>query len=337
MTEPLDPHPDDASPVLTDEERGLLRLGADADVDPPDGAEARTWAALVGVLGPAAGGPVDPSTPAPPPPVDGPAPPTVDPSGLGTAATTAAALGTAKTTAIAASLGVLVGLAMVGGFTVMERGSSRPAVVVAGAAVAPAATASGSAPHAIEARGATNAGTTAAAIVSADPPPAPAAGSPADRATSARAATNAGHAGASTSTKSAAIDAAPAVAPAASGLPAETAETTATTETAGPAPTPAIERAQQRREEFELTARARAELRAGRPAAALATLAEAQQRVAAGVGVLGQEREVIAIEALAASGQSAVARQRAAAFLAAHPQSVHAARLAPFVSSPSAP
>jgi outer membrane protein assembly factor BamD (BamD/ComL family) len=70
-------------------------------------------------------------------------------------------------------------------------------------------------------------------------------------------------------------------------------------------------------------------LQQGNPSEALQLLADAAQRFPG--GVLGQERELLSIEALAASGQSASARQRAAAFMQAHPDSAHAARLAPFL------
>jgi outer membrane protein assembly factor BamD (BamD/ComL family) len=92
----------------------------------------------------------------------------------------------------------------------------------------------------------------------------------------------------------------------------------------------AAERASKRREEFELTNQARALLQSGNATGALRVLADAVQRFPG--GVLGQEREVITIEALAASGQTGVARQRAADFLQSHPGSVHAARLSPFLS-----
>jgi hypothetical protein len=77
-------------------------------------------------------------------------------------------------------------------------------------------------------------------------------------------------------------------------------------------------------------ARARAELRAGRPADALRTLAEIQGRVSG--GVLGQEREALTIEALAASGQRSAASQRAIAFVERFPNSPHASRVRDFVS-----
>jgi hypothetical protein len=75
-------------------------------------------------------------------------------------------------------------------------------------------------------------------------------------------------------------------------------------------------------------ARARAQLRAGQPSQALQTLSEIQARVPG--GVLGQEREALAIEALAASGQRSEASRRAAAFLDRFPNSPHASRIQTF-------
>ena len=75
-------------------------------------------------------------------------------------------------------------------------------------------------------------------------------------------------------------------------------------------------------------ARARVQLRAGQPSQALQTLSEIQARVPG--GVLGQEREALAIEALAASGQRSEASRRAAAFLDRFPNSPHASRIQTF-------
>jgi hypothetical protein len=67
--------------------------------------------------------------------------------------------------------------------------------------------------------------------------------------------------------------------------------------------------------------RARGALRAGDPATALTWLDRAQN--AASGGVLAQEREVLAIEALSAAGRRAEARSRAREFLARFPESPH--------------
>jgi len=80
--------------------------------------------------------------------------------------------------------------------------------------------------------------------------------------------------------------------------------------------------------EGEGVQRARAELAAGRPAAALAELNALDREVPR--GMLGQERQVLAIEALAASGQSGAAGRLASAFVEAHPTSPYADRVRRF-------
>jgi hypothetical protein len=84
--------------------------------------------------------------------------------------------------------------------------------------------------------------------------------------------------------------------------------------------------------ESRLVSLARSRLRAGDARGALAALRDADARV--GPGTLAQEREVLAIESLAASGQRAPAAGRAAAFLAAHPQSPFAPRLRALTEDP---
>ncbi len=84
--------------------------------------------------------------------------------------------------------------------------------------------------------------------------------------------------------------------------------------------------------ESALLTAARAELVSGDPRAAQATLARMQAEFPH--GVLWQEREVLAIEALAADGKSEAAARRARAFIAAHPESPHSARLARFLEEP---
>ena len=73
---------------------------------------------------------------------------------------------------------------------------------------------------------------------------------------------------------------------------------------------------------------ARALLRSGQSLAALHQLDQARARFPG--GMLGQEREALAIEALSQSGQRAAARERAAAFLRAYPSSPHATRMESF-------
>jgi hypothetical protein len=81
------------------------------------------------------------------------------------------------------------------------------------------------------------------------------------------------------------------------------------------------------REEALLLQRARAALRSGNAPATLSALQESRRRFPA--PVLGQEREALTIEALWKSGAQAYARERARAFLKAHPTSPHAATLRP--------
>ena len=82
------------------------------------------------------------------------------------------------------------------------------------------------------------------------------------------------------------------------------------------------------REESRALAEARGLLRAGAASAALARLDQMQAQFPR--GALGEEREALALEALAGSGQSAAARARAQAFLALHPTSPYAATLQRF-------
>lgn len=89
------------------------------------------------------------------------------------------------------------------------------------------------------------------------------------------------------------------------------------------------ERASRLREENRLLGDARSALRGGDPAEALKKLDAAGGRFPD--GVLAQEREVLAIEALAKSGQRAAASARATAFLSAHPTSPHATKVRSFV------
>jgi hypothetical protein len=85
------------------------------------------------------------------------------------------------------------------------------------------------------------------------------------------------------------------------------------------------QRESQLKEEARVLRQARAQLRSGAFASALALLAASQRRFAA--PELYQERESLMIELLFRSGQTAVASQRAKTFLAKFPESPHAARL----------
>jgi hypothetical protein len=77
-------------------------------------------------------------------------------------------------------------------------------------------------------------------------------------------------------------------------------------------------------DEPQLIERARKAL-ASDPRRALALTQEHQRRFPA--GALGVEREVIALEALARSGQTAEAKRRATAFEAKYPKSIHLPRV----------
>jgi hypothetical protein len=84
--------------------------------------------------------------------------------------------------------------------------------------------------------------------------------------------------------------------------------------------------------ESSLLTQARAELRRGDVRGAQQLLR--RLRVEFPNGVLGQEREVLAIEVLAASGNAAAAKRRAEKFIAAHPESPHSAQLSRFTDTP---
>lgn len=77
--------------------------------------------------------------------------------------------------------------------------------------------------------------------------------------------------------------------------------------------------------EASLLARVRRELRSGNSRAAEATLNRLQNALPK--AQMGQEREVLAVEVLAANGNMTAARRRAHAFIAAHPDSPHNAKL----------
>jgi len=111
-----------------------------------------------------------------------------------------------------------------------------------------------------------------------------------------------------------------------------------------PAPTPAPlpeapprSRVEQSRKdrlsaESALLTKARAELRRGDAATAQQTLD--QLRTKFPKGVLGQEREVLSIEVLAARGNAEAARRRARAFIATYPKSPHSVQLSRFADAP---
>jgi Outer membrane lipoprotein len=84
--------------------------------------------------------------------------------------------------------------------------------------------------------------------------------------------------------------------------------------------------------ESALLTQARAELRKGDARGAQQILSKLQAQFPR--GVLGQEREVLAIEVLAARGHAAAAKRRAQAFIAAYPESPHSAQLSRFADAP---
>jgi hypothetical protein len=84
--------------------------------------------------------------------------------------------------------------------------------------------------------------------------------------------------------------------------------------------------------ESALLKEARAQLRAGDAKAAQASLGRLASEFPD--GVLGQEREVLAIAVLSAEGQVERAQQRAKAFVKAHPRSPHSAALQGLLEPP---
>ncbi len=99
-----------------------------------------------------------------------------------------------------------------------------------------------------------------------------------------------------------------------------------------PPPTSAEKRKSQLWGESRLLRSARAALRSGNAASALALLNQFRREFPK--PVLGQEHEALVIKALMASGSSAQARQRARSFLKHHPKSTHAAALKKIVGKP---
>ncbi len=92
------------------------------------------------------------------------------------------------------------------------------------------------------------------------------------------------------------------------------------------------ERVDQLTAESARLTEARALLRAGDASAAQAVLDRLQAQFPR--GVLAQEREVLAIEVLAARGNLPAARARARAFVRAHPKSPHSEKLGRYLDGP---
>jgi outer membrane protein assembly factor BamD (BamD/ComL family) len=91
-------------------------------------------------------------------------------------------------------------------------------------------------------------------------------------------------------------------------------------------------RASHLHEESAMILDARSVLRAGDPSRALRLLDGARARFPQ--GILAQEREALAIEALVRSGQRALAAKRAESFLRDYPKSPHAADVRSFALEP---
>ena len=118
----------------------------------------------------------------------------------------------------------------------------------------------------------------------------------------------------------------PAVQPASVPKPAHVADPAPAVEAAAPSSTP-IRAARETPpvwDEPQLIEKARKALAAD-PRRALSLTQEHQRRFPA--GALGVEREVIALEALARTGQTAEAKRRALAFQAKYPKSIHLPRV----------
>lgn len=77
--------------------------------------------------------------------------------------------------------------------------------------------------------------------------------------------------------------------------------------------------------EAAMLTQARAQLRGGDAPAALSTLSRLQSR--SRNGALGQEREILTIQALSALGETAAAQRRARAFVESYPDSPHVAQV----------
>ena len=126
--------------------------------------------------------------------------------------------------------------------------------------------------------------------------------------------------------------AAPALAPAPPEPAAASADPTPSTTDTAAKPSAEQRRRDQLSAESALLTQARAELRKGDVRGAQQRLNRLQVQFPK--GVLGQEREVLAIEVLAARGNAAAAKRRAQAFIAAYPESPHSAQLSRFADAP---
>lgn len=277
--------------------RDVLR--ADRDMEPPADAEKAVWAALVAQIGAASAGAAAAGASA------------KGAATVGSGAAAGSAAGTGAVTAVGGGLlksiliGTFTGIVAVSGYSALEPASpprAAPSSDIA-APVAPGEKAPSKSGPASIAPGPTSVASSAPgpgvlSTYSGEPSPAP---GPVSR-------TGAG-----------------------GGEPSGAASAQAEPAGGAPAPLPgsAEERESRLREESEMLRQARAALRGGDTGGAMRLLEQARQKFPG--GVLGQEREALAIETLAKSGARDVASARAAAFIQAHPQSPHAARLQVYV------
>ena len=127
----------------------------------------------------------------------------------------------------------------------------------------------------------------------------------------------------------------PSARPSPSALPGPTPSAVPAAVNRAVAPRPAAEAGRRRDRlsaESALLSRARAQLRAGNVRGAEATLTRVRSQFRN--GELEQERDVLAIELLAAEGKHAAAAGRARTFMRAYPNSPHSATMARFLDPP---
>jgi hypothetical protein len=291
-------------------ERDLLRLGAAHE--PPAAAKDAVWIALLAQI----------------PPVP-PAPPGSSGGGNGAPGAGGAKLATgAKAAGAAGASGsgsVAVAGAVGGGLikSALIGAGSALALIATYTVVTPAQAPSVPAPTTIETATAVDPGARSAAP-----------GSPGQRAGSSPIAREMpGIAGSAAAPDSMAPPGAPAAVasadPRAGGAsPAGSHDAKGATGSSSSAASAPVDRETRLLEESRRLAEARDALRRGDASGALSLLSDLQRAVPG--GILGQEREALAIEALAKSGRSAEAQTRARAFLQAYPQSPHAARVEAF-------
>ncbi len=262
-------------------------------MDPPDGAENAVWSALLVQIGAAGAAGGGAGAAAAGGGASG-------ASGATGAATGGATLGTTGGAAVASGgllkailIGAVSGIVAVSGYSALAPSDPSPRPAVASNAASEAPPNSGAAPISEAAKPAVS------ALQSAAPSAAPVA-----PVTSAHSVSN--------------------------GAPEPTPTAVSTVDVQAPLPGSPEERESRLREESEMLQQARAALRGGDTGGAMRLLEQSRQKFQG--GMLGQEREALTIETLAKSGAKEAASSRAAAFIKAHPQSPHAARLQVYVT-----